>query len=241
MRAKVRNTYSKAPRIRILIVDDHELVRVGLRDILSSEKDLLVVGEARTLVDALSLLKPQLPDVMLLDARLPDGAGPEVCGRFLAVAPKLCILILTIYAEEGMIVTALKNGAKGYILKDSRAEVIIRAIRAVVGGRTYLDPEIIREKRRRIKARLQQPGSRQGITKISSREWMIMPLLAEGKTNKEIAAQLQLSDKTIGNYIASIFSKLCVKRRTQVAAWYMMQAHSDEYFLDNLVQGLNIR
>ena len=225
MPAKARNEKSEIPKIRILIVDDHEVFRAGLRSLLHLENDLLIVGEARTLADAQLKIQRQSPDLVLLDVRLPDGSGSEACSRFLARTPQLRILMLTIYAEEDKVVTALKNGAKGYILKDARAEELTRAIRLVAGGQAYLDPEITRLMIGWIKTRQLPTGSNQANAQLSPLEWMIMPLLAEGKTNKEIGAHLKLSDKTIKNNIAQIFSKLGLKRRTEAVVLYLKQSH----------------
>lgn len=233
MTASTRSTNSEGRRIRVLIVDKHELTRLGLRSIVDLEKDLLVVGEARTLADTISLVKRQPSDIMLVDARLPDGSGPEACSRLLAVAPQLRIVLMTMYAEVDKVIMALKNGAKGYIHKDVRAEELIRAIRVVAGGQAYLDPEITGLTLSWIKALKLSPGNSQGITQLSPQEWLIMPLLVEGKTNREIAAQLQLNDKTIKNSIANIFSKIHVKRRTEAVRWYMKKVHSEKQFLNS--------
>jgi two-component system, NarL family, response regulator DevR len=228
MSAIVKRVKSNQTSIRVLIVDDHEMIRTGLGAILACEKDLCVVGEAETLAEALMLVERQCPDIVLLDARLPDGSGPEACRRFLAIAPQLRIVILTIYAEEEVVATAIRNGAHGFILKDVRADVLTRAIRAVAGGQSYLDPKITRVTLGWIKARQLSPGKSQGMTQLSLQEQVVIAVLAEGKTNKEIADQLQLSDKTIKNYLVNIFSKLDIKRRTEAVAWYINQVHSEE-------------
>lgn len=217
----------KMSPIRIVLIDDHEMVRKGLRSFLGREKDLAIAGEAGTVAEGVTLVQRLRPQVVLLDARLPDASGMEACRRLLAAMPKLRIMFLTGYAEEATVMAALESGAHGYVLKDVRSEHLIHAIRAVAAGRGYLDPRIAQEAIRWIPTRPQKASAVHGsIALLSRQERLIMPLLAEGKTNKEIAAQLHLSDKTVKNYLANIFDKLNVNRRTAAVAWFVSERRS---------------
>lgn len=208
---------------RILIVDDHEMVRKGLRSLLDLEQDLAIVGDAGTVADALDLVERLHPHVVLLDMKLPDASGTEACRRLLAVSPQLRILILTSYAEDNTVVAAVRSGAHGYVLKDVGTNDLIRAIHTVAEGLGYLDPRIARQALHWIRTSSHSGTHPQGMTQLSPQERLIMPLLAEGKTNKEIAIQLRLSDKTVKNYLANIFDKLRVKRRTEAVAWFVKE------------------
>lgn len=213
---------------RILILDDHELVRKGLRTFLEREPDLLVVGEAGTLADALPLVARLHPHLMLLDMKLPDVSGMESCRQLLAAAPNLRVLVLTGHAEATTVAAAIKSGAHGYILKDVKLDDLAQAIRTVAAGRGYLDPRITQYALHWIRAGVPQASPLQGMQGLSPQERLIMPLLAQGKTNKEIAAQLKLSDKTVKNYLVNIYTKLNVNRRTEAVAWFMRECPSSE-------------
>ena len=211
----------KHPPIRLVIVDDHELVRKGLRSILDLEADLRVVGEADTTAGAVTLVERLRPHMVLLDLRLPDASGVQACGQLLAAAPNLRILVLTSYAEDATVLAAIQHGAHGYVLKDVRAQDLLRAIRTVAAGRGYLDPRVAQQTLSWIRSRPVGGMASKGLPQLSPQERLIMPLLAEGKTNKEIAFELNLSDKTVKNYLANIFDKLQVKRRTEAVAWFL--------------------
>lgn len=213
---------------RILILDDHELVRKGLRTFLDREPDLLVVGEAGTLADALPLVARLHPHLMLLDMKLPDVSGIESCRQLLAAAPNLRVLVLTGHAEATTVAAAIKSGAHGYILKDVKLDDLGQAIRTVAAGRGYLDPRITQYALHWIRTGVSQTSPLQGPRTLSPQERLIMPLLAQGKTNKEIAAQLKLSDKTVKNYLVNIYTKLNVNRRTEAVAWFMRECPSSE-------------
>lgn len=211
----------KHSAIRIVIVDDHELVRKGLRALLSLERGLRIVGEAETVADAVALVERLHPHVVLLDVKLPDASGMEACRRLLSVSPQVRILVLTGYAEDATVIAAVQSGAHGYALKDVRPDDLVRAIRTVAQGRGYLDPRIAQQALRWI--RTESPAGPHSIGRLSRQERLIMPLLVEGKTNKEIATRLGLSDKTVKNYLANIFDKLQVKRRTEAVAWFVKE------------------
>jgi two-component system response regulator DevR len=209
--------------IRILILDDHELVRKGLRALLDQESDVLVVGEAGTCAQALALARRLHPQLVLLDMKLPDRSGLDACRQLLAENPQLRVLVLTSYAEEATVVGAIRGGAHGYLLKDVKPDDLTRAIRTVAGGRGYLDPRITQQTFRWIRSGASSGVGTQGHRQLSPQEQLIMPLLAQGRTNKEIATQLGLSDKTIKNYLANIYDKLGVSRRTEAVAWYIKE------------------
>jgi two-component system response regulator DevR len=163
----------------------------------------------------------------MLDMKLPDASGMAACRRLLAIAPHLRILVLTSYAEDATVVAALQSGAHGYVLKDIVADELMRAIRTVAEGRSYLDPRVTQQTLHWIRTTWRPEAHPQGMARLSPQERLIMPLLAEGKTNKEIAAQLRLSDKTVKNYLANIFEKLRVNRRTEAVAWFIKESQSD--------------
>jgi two-component system, NarL family, response regulator DevR len=215
--------------IRILIIDDHELVRKGLRSFLDLEEDLRVVGEAETVAEGVALVERLHPRLVLLDVRLPDASGMEACRRLLAVSPDIRILVLSSYAEDATVVAAVQSGAHGYVLKDVRTAELVRAIHAVADGRGYLDPRVAYQALQWIRTRPRTIP--QGLAQLSPQERLIMPLLADGKTNKEIALHLRLSDKTVKNYLANIFEKLHVKRRTEAVAFFLRAtaATNDEF------------
>jgi DNA-binding NarL/FixJ family response regulator len=216
----------KQPSIRIVIVDDHAVVRQGLRAFLDSASDLAVAGEAGTVAEGVALVERLHPQLVLLDMKLPDASGMDACQRLLAAAPDLRILVLTSYAEDATVVAALQSGAHGYLLKDVGTDELIRAVRTVAEGRSYLDPRITQQTLHWIRASWRPDAHLQGIARLSPKERLIMPLLAEGKTNKEIAVELRLSDKTVKNYLANIFEKLRVNRRTEAVAWFIKESRS---------------
>ena len=211
------------PLIRIVLVDDHEMVREGLRTFLGRENDMEIVGEAGTAAEALELVKRLRPRLVLLDLQLPDASGMDICRKLQALAPKLRILVLTGYSEEATVIATLQSGAHGYVLKDVRMDELLLAVRTVAGGLAYLDPRITQKTLNWVKSSSLLGGHSQGFARLSPQERLIMPLLAEGKTNKEIAIQLNLSDKTIKNYLANIFTKLQVKRRSEAVAWFIRE------------------
>jgi two-component system, NarL family, response regulator DevR len=208
----------------IILIDDHEMVRRGLRALLHLEPDMAIVEEAGTVADGVAAVERLAPHMVLLDVKLPDASLTEACRRLLAVAPKLRILVLTSYAEDSSVMAAVQNGAHGYVLKDIRMDELLRAIRTVASGQGYLDPRVTQQALRWIRTSAHLGVTSHGTSRLSPQERLILPLLAEGKTNKEIAVQLRLSDKTVKNYLANIFDKLHVKRRTEAVAWFMKEA-----------------
>jgi DNA-binding NarL/FixJ family response regulator len=185
-----------------------------------------IVGDAGTVAEAVALVERVRPQVVLLDMNLPDASGPEACRRVLAACPQTHVLVLTGIAEDALVVAAVQSGARGYVLKDVRPEELIQAIRTVAGGRSFLDPSIAQRAFHWIGTQSRSAASAPAVRPLSPQERLIMPLLVEGRTNKEIAASLKLSDKTIKNYLANIFDKLHVKRRTEAVAWFLKEKRS---------------
>jgi DNA-binding NarL/FixJ family response regulator len=204
------------------------MVRKGLRALLHLEPEMTIVGEAGTMGEGVSTVERLAPHIVLLDAKLPDASVTEACRRLLAVAPKLRILVLSSYAEDVTVMAAVQNGAHGYVLKDVRMNDLIRAIRTVAGGHGYLDPRVTQQALHWIRTSSHLGAVPPGTSQLSPQERLILPLLAEGKTNKEIAVQLRLSDKTVKNYLANIFDKLHVKRRTEAVAWFMKETRTPQ-------------
>ncbi len=213
----------KRSRTTLLIVDDHEVVRQGLRTLLELEPDLHVIGEATSATGAVAQTARLKPNVVLLDVKLPDGSGIDACRQILATTPATRILMLTSFSDDTMVVNAVQSGAHGYALKDVRTQDLIDAIRTVASGQGYLDPRVAQQTLHWIRDRSHSASGHfpDNLTRLSPQERAILPLLAEGKTNKEIAADLRLSDKTVKNYLANIFDKLQVKRRTEAVSWYI--------------------
>ncbi len=205
--------------IRVLLVDDHEIVRLGLRTLLSLRQGLEVVGEAGSVAEAIAEAGRLAPDVVLLDVRLPDGSGVEACREILARTPATRVLFLTSYADQEAVVATIFAGAAGYVLKEIASESLLRAIRAVAAGQSILDPAVTQPVLARMQA-LAQQGPQSNEQGLSPQESRVLALVAEGKTNKEIAAALDLSEKTVKNYLGHIFQKLKVTRRSQAAAIY---------------------
>ena len=218
----------KPSRTTLLIVDDHAVVRQGLRTLLELEPDFRIVGEADSAAEAVTKTETLHPHVVLLDVKLPDGSGVAACRQILAAAPNTRILMLTSFSDDAMVVDAVQSGAHGYALKDIRISELIQAIRTVARGQGYLDPRVAQQTlhwiRHRTRAGSGEPHGR--LTRLSAQERAILPLLAEGKTNKEIAASLKLSDKTVKNYLANIFDKLQVHRRTEAVSWFIRIGHT---------------
>ncbi|MEN3582719.1 response regulator transcription factor [Streptomyces sp. ZYX-F-203] len=207
--------------IRVFVLDDHEVVRRGVRDLLSAEPDIEVVGEAGTASEALSLIPATRPDVAILDVRLPDGSGVEVCREIRSRDESVRCLVLTSYADDEALFEAIMAGAAGYVLKDIRGGELLAALREVAAGRTLLDPVATARVLRRLRG-----GSGTGtdavddrIQRLTERERRILELIGEGLTNRAIGARLHLAEKTIKNYVSGLLAKLGMERRSQAAAY----------------------
>ena len=200
--------------IRLLLVDDHEVVLRGLSDYFGSQADLVVVGEARDAAEALEMLDSAVPDVAILDLRLPDMDGISLCRELRARRPDLVCLMLSSFADETAVVDALLGGAAGYILKDAPLRDVSEGIRRAATGQSIVEPGVTE----RVLARL-RAGSTPGLEALTPQERRVLRLITEGLTNREIADRLFLAEQTVKNYVSSVLSKLGLKRRTQAAAF----------------------
>jgi DNA-binding NarL/FixJ family response regulator len=211
---------NSTPTLRVLLVDDHHVVRVGLRSVLSNARGIEVVGEAATGSQALAFARQLQPTLVLLDLRLPDASGLDVCRRLKELTPAPAVVFLTSYAEDASVVAAIAAGADGYLLKDVDGADLPAALRKVAAGGTALDPVSAGA----LAAAVRQPaphgnGPRR-LESLSVQERRVLTLVAEGRTNKEVADALQLTEGTVKNYLANVFEKLGVKNRTEaVGLW----------------------
>ena len=207
-------------RIRIVIVDDHQVVRHGLRHLLEREPDMEVVGEAGSGADAVRVATEQRPDVVLLDVKLDDRDGPEVCRRITAAAPGTAVVMLTSYLQDAVILRSLAAGARGYLIKDVELHEVKRTIRAVHRGHSVLDPKVAP----RVIARAMAPAAKASSSKavsqvaLSETDLAILRHLAKGMTNKQIGAQVHLSAYTIKDHLEKIGTALAVRSRTEIVA-----------------------
>jgi two-component system response regulator DevR len=204
--------------IRVLIVDDHTVVRLGLRTLLSHTAGFRVVGEAQTVAEAVQLNEQMRPDVVLMDVRLPDGSGVEACRRIKADHPEARVVMLTSYSDEEAIVGAVMAGASGYLLKQADAERLTQSIRDAAAGDSTLDPRAagaLLTQFRELSAK-QAEAELAGLT---DRERRMLALIAEGYTNRAIGEVLHLSEKTVRNHVSQLLRKLGFQRRSQAAAW----------------------
>jgi two-component system response regulator DevR len=208
--------------IRLLLVDDHEVVRAGLKTLLCKTEDIEVVGEAATQSSALTETARLKPDVVLLDIRLPDGSGFEVCRHIQSMNLQIHVLFLTGFADDETVFQGIAAGADGYLLKEVDREGLIQAIFNVASGQSVLDPALTKRVLNRVREKT-QPGvsGEDKLAILSRQERRIIALVAEGKTNKQIAADLGLSDKTVKNYLSNALEKLNLTRRSQAAAFYV--------------------
>lgn len=211
--------------IRVFLVDDHELVRRGITALLNAEADIEVIGEASTAAQARSRIRATRPDVAVLDVRLPDGSGIDVCRQVRSENPEVKCLILTGYDDDEAIYAAVLAGAAGYVIKDVRASGLPDTLRAVAAGRSLIDPSLSRRVVERINDTHQRDPR---LESLSAREREILPLIAEGLTNREIGERLALAEKTVKNYISGLLSKLGLQRRTQAAVLLLESRSSSD-------------
>lgn len=209
-------------RLRLLLVDDHEVVRIGLRTLLNDEPDMEVVGEASTAADAIRLSTQLQPDVVLLDVRLPDGSGIDAC-QIIRKNSECQVLILTSYADDELVMEAINSGAAGYVLKQISIGELLRAIRAVGAGDAVLDPQITVRVLKRVR-QLERSSSASAFHDLSEREMQVLMLVAAGKSNAEIGKELHLSPTTVRNHVSTILSKLGLANRIE-AAIYAVRNH----------------
>lgn len=199
--------------IRIYLLDDHVVVRRGLRAVLELEDDIVVVGESGTVAEAIPQILRLAPDVAVLDGRLPDGHGIEVCRQVRSVNPQIRALILTSFDDDEALVNAILAGAGGYVLKQVDESALVNGIRTVHQGHSLIDPTVAM----RVVERMRAGNSPDGLPGLTDVESQILDLIAEGLTNKQIGVRLYLAEKTVKNHVTSLLSKLGVQRRTQAA------------------------
>jgi len=206
--------------IRVFLVDDHEIVRRGIADLLNAEPDIDVVGEASSAAQAVGRIAATVPDVAVLDVRLPDGNGIDVCRDIRSQHPEVRCLILTGYDDDEAINAAVLAGASGYVLKDVRGSGLIEAIRKVAAGRSLIDSSLSRRVVEKIET---ESAEDPRLGSLSLRESQILALIADGLTNRQIGVELGLAEKTIKNYVSGLLSKLGLQRRTQAAILRLKQ------------------
>lgn len=197
----------------VFLVDDHEVVRLGLRDLLNGTDDLVVIGEAATYAEALREVPPLRPDVAVLDIRLPDGNGVELCRELLAASPGTRCLMLTSFVDESSMIGAVLAGASGFLVKDIRGAELVEAIRAVGAGRSLLDERATAV----LMAKLREQNTPGPLATLTGRERTVLEYLGQGLTNRQIARRMFLSEKTIKNYVSQLLNKLDLEGRTQAA------------------------
>jgi DNA-binding NarL/FixJ family response regulator len=202
--------------IGVFLLDDHEVVRRGVRDLLESEPDITVVGEAGTAAAALARIPALKPDVAVLDVRLPDGDGVSVCREIKSKVPEVACLMLTSFGDDEALFDAIMAGAAGYVLKQIRGTDLVGAVRTVASGRSLLDPEAASRVMHRMREQAERADPLSGLT---DQERRILRLIGEGMTNRQIGERLFLAEKTVKNYISGLFAKLGMERRAQAAAY----------------------
>jgi DNA-binding NarL/FixJ family response regulator len=202
--------------IRVFLLDDHEIVRRGLRELLEREDDIEVVGESGEAEQARRRIPALRPDVAILDARLPDGSGIDVCRDVRSIDPTIKALILTSYDDDEALFAAIMAGAAGYVLKQVRSSDLVDGVRRVAAGQSLLDPGVTTQVLTRLRTGPQQDPRLAGLT---GQERRILDCIAEGMSNREIAEHLSLAEKTVKNYVTSVLAKLGMQRRTQAAVF----------------------
>lgn len=203
-----------APMVRVFLLDDHEVVRRGVADLLESEPDLMVVGEAATAAEALARVPATRPDVAVLDVRLPDGDGVSVCRELRSRMPDLRCLMLTSFADDDALFDAVMAGASGYVLKQIRGTDLVGAVRTVASGQSLLDARTTAQVLDRIRGNAERADP---IAALSEQERTVLALIGEGLTNRQIGERMFLAEKTVKNYVSHLLAKLGMQRRTQAA------------------------
>ncbi|HEU0206071.1 MAG TPA: response regulator transcription factor [Pseudolysinimonas sp.] len=203
---------------RVFVVDDHEIVRRGIADMIDAERDLEVVGEASTAQQALSRVAATLPDIVVLDVRLPDGSGIDVCRSILSAHPGMKCVMLTAYDDDRASYAAVLAGASGYVLKDIRGQKLIEGIRAVAAGRSLVTKAVSDKVVDALTAPAPSAAHR-SVPELTLRERQVLGLIADGLTNRQIGERLDLAEKTVKNYVSGLLAKLGMERRTQAAVY----------------------
>ncbi len=203
----------------MLLVDDHEIVRRGLRDLLDGEPGIEVVAQAGSVAEALVRAGATKPDVAVVDVRLPDGDGVALCRSLRSLEPAPHCLVLTAFDDEQALVEAILAGASGYLLKQVRGQDVVHAVREVAAGRSLLDPVTTARVLERMRRSAQASSQTDELAALTERERKVLELIGEGLSNREIGARLFLAEKTVKNYVTSVLAKLGMERRTQAVAW----------------------
>ncbi|MBK9991103.1 MAG: response regulator transcription factor [Verrucomicrobia bacterium] len=214
---------SKPPAVKLFIVDDSELVRTGLRTLLGTERAIQIVGEAANVASAVTHAQRLKPEVVLMDIRLPDGSGFDACRQILQFLPETRVLFLTSVVDDHLVDEAIRCGGHGYLLKEIDGRGLVHAIFDVAAGKSILDPAVTARVMKLLKTGSNQPNL---LDTLSPQERRVLALIAEGKTNKEVGLEMTLSEKTVKNYLANIFDKLNVTRRSHAAALYAQKPTS---------------
>jgi len=200
----------------VFLLDDHELVRRGLRELLETEDDIEICGEAETAEEALTRIPPTKPSVAILDVRLPDGNGVEVCRDIRSRHPEINCLVLTSFSDDDALFQAIMAGASGYLLKQIRGTDLVDAVRRVAAGQSLLDPAVTARVLERVRT---GPEVDERLARLTDQELRILDLIAEGLTNRQIAERVHLAEKTVKNYVSNLLAKLGMERRTQAAVY----------------------
>ena len=203
-------------KINVFLLDDHEIVRRGVKELLEAEPDITVVGEAGSAASALARIPALKPDVAVLDVRLPDGDGVSVCREIRSRMPEVACLMLTSFSDDEALFDAIMAGAAGYVLKQIRGTDLVGAVRTVASGESMLDPEAATK----VMARMRDQANRKDpLAGLTPQERKILELIGEGLTNRQIGERMYLAEKTVKNYVSGLFAKLGMERRTQAAAY----------------------
>ncbi len=202
--------------ITLFLVDDHEVVRRGLKDLIESDPEIKVIGEAATAQEAVEKIPSVAPDVAVLDVRLPDGSGVEVCREIRAKSPEVYCLMLTSFSDDEALFSSIMAGASGYLLKQVKGRELISAIKRVANGESLLDPALIRKVMDKIRS---DTDIDERIARLTPQERAILKLIAEGKSNRQIASDMFLSEKTVKNYVSNMLGKMGFSRRTEAAVY----------------------
>jgi DNA-binding NarL/FixJ family response regulator len=220
-------------RIAVFLLDDHEIVRRGVKEVLEAESDITVVGEAGTASSALARIPALKPDVAVLDVRLPDGDGVSVCRDIRSKMPEVACLMLTSYGDDEALFDAIMAGAAGYVLKQIRGTDLVGAVRTVASGESMLDPEAASRVMKRMREQATRSDPLAGLT---DQERRILELIGEGLTNRQIGERMFLAEKTVKNYVSAVFAKLGMERRAQAAA-YAARVFSEQDKPDGTIRG----
>jgi len=212
----MNETRGERRTIGVFLLDDHEIVRLGVRELLEAEPGIEVVGEAGTAASALARIPALRPDVAILDVRLPDGDGVSVCRDIRSSMPEVACLMLTSFGDDEALFDAIMAGAAGYVLKQIRGTDLVGAVRTVASGESMLDPEAASRVMRRMRDQAQRADP---LAALTPQERKILELIGEGLTNRQIGERMYLAEKTVKNYVSALFVKLGMERRTQAAAY----------------------